>query len=283
MQPTVTPTVTSTPTTPRVNTPTPQATTRAAPTHISTPTLQATTRVAPTHTSTPVPQATTRVAPTHTSTPEATATPKVTLTSIGDIRSDQLGEEVTVQGLVVEATSFSEGFKFKLEDDTGRIVLLLWHEVYDDCWDAEVINLGGEVRVTGRVSQYENELQIQPQFGGEVQAITEAMAWGAYRSIGDISGADVGQRVMIEGQVIRVEGMSSAVKVFLGDTGPAAHGEILVFIWRNVLDRIENNTALGTPGSRVIVVGTVELYQGNLEVVPTLPNDVTVLEVPSDG
>ncbi len=270
VQPTVTLTVT--------NTSIPTNAPKSTPT---TPASQATTRVAPTHTSTPAPQATTRVAPTHTSTPEATATPTVTLTSIGDIGSDQLGEEVTVQGRVAETASFSEGFKFTLEDETGRIVILLWHEIYDDCWDAAVINLGGEVRATGRVSQYEGELQLQPEFGGDVKAITEATAWGAYRSIGDISGADVGQRLMIEGQVIRVEGMSSAVKVFLGDTEPT-QGEILILIWRNVLDRIENNTGLGIPGSRVIVVGTVELYQGNLEVVPTLPNDVTVLEVPSD-
>jgi hypothetical protein len=30
----------------------------------------------------------------------------------------------------------------------------------------------------------------------------------------------------------------------------------------------------------VRVVGVVELYKSNLELVPTLPNDVTVLEVP---
>jgi len=62
--------------------------------------------------------------------------------------------------------------------------------------------------------------------------------------------------------------------VFVGD----GSGEVVVFVWRTVLDRISNNTALGTPGSRVRVVGTVEVYRGNLEVTPTLPNDVVVLE-----
>ena len=73
-----------------------------------------------------------------------------------------------------------------------------------------------------------------------------------------------------------MEGLSSAAKVFVGDET----GEVMVFIWRTVLDRIPNNTGLGTEGTRVRVVGTVEIYRSNLEVVPTLPYDVVVLEMP---
>jgi DNA/RNA endonuclease YhcR with UshA esterase domain len=75
--------------------------------------------------------------------------------------------------------------------------------------------------------------------------------------------------------VVRVEGTSSAVKVFVSD----GSGEIMVFIWRNVLDRIANNTGLGTVGSRVRAAGTVTVYRGALEVVPALPCDVAVLEM----
>jgi DNA/RNA endonuclease YhcR with UshA esterase domain len=75
-------------------------------------------------------------------------------------------------------------------------------------------------------------------------------------------------------------GLSSAVKVSLRDVGPAAQGEIVVFIWRNVLDRIADIAGVGTEGSRVRVTGTVQTYRSNLEIVPALPNDVTVLEIP---
>ncbi|MEA3340588.1 MAG: hypothetical protein U9R15_11530, partial [Chloroflexota bacterium] len=105
-------------------------------------------------------------------------------------------------------------------------------------------------------------------------AIAGASASAARREIGSLSGSDEGQRVMIEGDIIRVEGRGSWVKVFVGD----GSGEVMVFIYQNVLDRIPNNTALGTPGNRVRVVGVVELYKGNLEVLPTLPYDVVVLE-----
>ena len=69
-----------------------------------------------------------------------------------------------------------------------------------------------------------------------------------------------------------MEGLESAVKVFVRD----ATGEALVFIWRNVLDRVADNAGLGTEGSRVRVTGTVQIYRNNLEVVPALPADVEV-------
>jgi len=195
---------------------------------------------------------------------------------IGSIAAGRTGEEVTVEGTVVGTASLSAGFKFTLDDGTGQIVLLMWHNVYDDCWDAPEINLGAKVRATGEVGQYEGELQIQPDIGEDVKAIEGAATWATPRETGSLTSADEGQRVMIEGEVVRVEGLSSAVKVFLND----GTGEVLVFVWRTVLDRIANNAALGTEGSRVRVVGTVEVYKGDLEVVPALPNDVVVLEIP---
>jgi DNA/RNA endonuclease YhcR with UshA esterase domain len=207
-------------------------------------------------------------------------TPTPRPVSIGSITSDRIGEEVTVEGTVVDTASFSLGFKYTLDDGTGQIVLLLWHEVYDDCWDCPQINRGAMVRAGGQVSQYEGQLQVEPDFGGDVKALAAGAASAPRREIGSISGTDEGQWVLVEGEVVRVEGLESAVKVFVREDGAAGPGEIAVFIWRNVLDRIAHNTALGTPGSRVRIVGTVQIYRANLEIVPALPNDVTVLEMP---
>jgi DNA/RNA endonuclease YhcR with UshA esterase domain len=258
--------------------PPPAATATPAPTD----TAEATVTPPPTDTSTPQPtpiQAHTPTSsptptsgPTHT--PEATPTPQVELNPIGDVGVERTGEELTVEGTVVGTASFSAGFKFTLDDGTGQIALLMWHEIYDDCWDAAEINLGATVRASGKVGQYEGELQIQPDFGGDVKAIEGAEPWAPRREIGSLGSADEGQRVMIEGEVVRLEGRGDWSKVFVGDET----GEVLVFIYGNVLNRIPGNTALGTPGSRVRVVGTVDVYKGNLEVIPTLPYDVVVLE-----
>jgi len=212
--------------------------------------------------------------------PEPTPTPMLLLTPIHSITVDRVGEQVTLKGRVVDTASFSQGFQFTLDDGTGQIVLLTWHDVYDDCWDAPKLNLGAVVRVTGEISEYEGQLEIQPHFGGDVNVVQKAVTQTPRRDIGSITGADEGQRVMVKGRVVRTEGLSSAVKVSLADDS----GEILVFVWRNVLERIFDNTGLGTPGSLVRVVGAVQVYRSNLEVVPPLPNDVTVLEIPQqDG
>jgi DNA/RNA endonuclease YhcR with UshA esterase domain len=245
-------------------TPTPFPTGEPVPTDTPAPTPTRASTVAPTDTP----------APTLTPTPSATATPSVVLTRIGDVTAARAGEEVTVEGEVVGTASFSAGFKFTLDDGTGQIVLLMWHNVYDDCWDAPEINLGARVRATGEVGEYEGELQIEPGFGGDVKAIEGAAPWAPPRDIGSLSGSDEGQRVMVEGRVIRVEGRGTWAKVFVGDET----GEVLVYIYENVLARIPNNTALGVEGTRVRVVGTVAIYDYNLEVVPALPYDVMVLE-----
>ncbi|MBN1977330.1 MAG: hypothetical protein JW918_08010 [Anaerolineae bacterium] len=255
---------------PGVATAAPTSIPTATPTPFPTDTPVPTGTAEPTHT--PAPSDT--PAPTFTPTPAATATPAVVLARIGDVTAARAGEEVTVEAEVVGAASFSAGFKFTLDDGTGQIALLMWHDVYDDCWDAPKINLGARVRATGEIGEFEGELQIAPSFGGDVKAVEGAAPWAAPRDIGSLSGSDAGQRVMIEGRVIRVEGSAGWAKIFVGDDT----GEVVVFIWSNVLERIPGNTKLGVEGTRVRVVGTLEVYDYNLEVVPALPYDVVVLE-----
>lgn len=252
---------------------TPRATATFAPTATPRPT-----EVRPTATSSPtaapVPAVTATVPPTPR--PGDMPTPPVRLTAIRSITEAQLGQVLTLEADVVDTASFSAGFKYTLHDGTGRIPLLMWHSVYDDCWDIAGIHRGARIRVTGEVTQYEGQLEIQPRFGGDVKAVHAAVEPVPGREIGSISGADEGDLVMIEGRVVRTEGMPSAVKVFVADET----GEILVFIWRNILNRIIDNTGLGTPGSRVRTVGRLQVYRSNLEVVPMVPQDVTVLEIP---
>jgi DNA/RNA endonuclease YhcR with UshA esterase domain len=256
------------------NTPRPTDTREPTETPLPTATAQPTVNLTITLTSTPTTLATATMVPL--STPVPTPTPTVLLSAIRSITVDRVGQEVTLEGRVVDAVSFSKGFQFTLDDGTGEIVLLMWHNVYDDCWDAPKLNIDAVVRVTGEISQYEGQLEIQPRFGGDVKVLRGAMTQPPRRAIGSIVSADDGQRVVIEGRVVRTEGLSSAVKVFLADDT----GEILVLVWRNVLDRVANNTGLGTPGSVVHVVGLVQIYRANLEIVPVLPNDVMVLEMP---
>jgi DNA/RNA endonuclease YhcR with UshA esterase domain len=252
---------------------TPQPT--AAPTCQPTPTPLHTTSTPTPHTPTPIP--TPPHTPTHIPSPTAVApptptlspTPAVVVQPIGGLSAAHVGQEVTVSGQVVDTASFAQGFKFTLDDGSGQIVLLMWQNVYDDCWDAPQLNLGATVRAEGEVGEFEGALQIAPNFGGDVKVTAPGSPFVAQQAIGAIN-AYLGQRVTIVGEILRVEGTGSGAKIFVGDET----GETLVFIWNNVLERIPNNQALGTPGTRVRVAGVVQEYRGNLEVVPVLPYDV---------
>ncbi|MGB9871718.1 MAG: OB-fold nucleic acid binding domain-containing protein, partial [Anaerolineae bacterium] len=212
-------------------------------------------------------------------TPEPSPTPlpptptpvPVVITPIGRL-SEHMGEEVTVEGKVIATASFSKGFKFTLDDGTGQAVLLMWLNVYDDCWDARKINLGARVRATGTVQTYENELQVVPEWGRQVKALQAAAPSAPVRPIASITPADEGQRVMIEGTVTRIEKSESIIRAFVSD----GSGEILVLLWPNIYDRIPNRERLDAPGTPVQVVGVVRIYKGTLEVVPALPYDVVV-------
>jgi DNA/RNA endonuclease YhcR with UshA esterase domain len=232
------------------------------------PPATATPRPAPTSTVTRAPTAT----PRPTATPADTPTPAVVTVPIGSLDANRSGEEVTISGQVVETASFSQGFKFTLDDGSGKIVLLMWHNVYDDCWHAPQLNIGATVQASGEIGQFEGELQIQPGFGGDVKVIAAGGPIAPQREIGSI-GAYLGQRATIVGQITRVEGNDNGLRMFVSD----GTGEILVFIWNNALERIVDNQALGTPGTRVRVAGVVQEYRSNLELLPVLPFDVAVL------
>jgi len=194
-----------------------------------------------------------------------------TTTTLADLPAHS-GQEVTVSGQVVAAASFSQGFKFTLDDGTGRADLLLWHNVYDEAWDAPQLNVGSTVQATGNVGQYDGAWQVEPDFGGDVKVTTLGGNSAPARPIGDLAN-HVGETAQISGTILRLEGAGSGVKIFVGDDT----GEIVVFVWRSILDRIPNNVALGEEGTRVRINGRVENYRSNLELVPSLPYDVEVL------
>jgi DNA/RNA endonuclease YhcR with UshA esterase domain len=257
---------------------TPTAAASATPSPTVTPTSSPTATATPTPTFTPTP---TSLPPTvqATASPEendratAVAPPPLTATTIALANlPTHAGEEITVVAQVVAAASFSHGFKFTLDDGSGRATLLLWHNVYDDAWDASQINVGATVRATGEVGQYEGEWQIAPDFGGDVKVTAPGGSFAPSRPIGELS-QHVGELAQISGVIERLESSASFVKLFVKDDS----GEVVVLVWRTVLDRIPDNVALGTPGTRVQVTGRIELFRSNLQLVPALPYDVTVL------
>lgn len=221
--------------------------------------------------------ATPTLLPTDTPTPVASAvespTPAIVTTPLGEIDAGRAGETLTVRGQVADAASFAAGFKLILDDGTGQIVLLLWHEVYDAVDDVAGLNVGATVQASGQVGVYEGELQITPARASEVTVTAPGEGPDApRRDIGGLSVADVGTLVAIEGVVSRVESFSSGLRVYVTD----GSGEVQLLLWQNVAERLPQREKL-VAGARVRAVGQVGEYRGTLQVAPRLPFDVAVL------
>jgi DNA/RNA endonuclease YhcR with UshA esterase domain len=203
----------------------------------------------------------------------ATPTPLPVIGSISDVTREVVGRSATLTGQVIDTASFSRGFKFTLDDGTGQILLLTWHDVYDECPDAADLNLGASVSVTGKISEYEGQLQIEPGRATDMQVISAGVPFLAPQATNAI-GAHFGQRVTISGRVTRSDETNSGLRLYVADDT----GEALVFIWNNILERVRNPAGLVTPGAQVRIAGMVQEYRGEIEIVPALPYDLEVLQ-----
>ncbi len=190
--------------------------------------------------------------------------------SIGALADEPLGATVTVEGTVVRAESFQNGFRLTLDDGTGQVVLLLWLSVYDQLPDPSGLREGARVRTTGTLEEYRGQREVVPTQGADV-TITQPAEVPPRREIASITAADLGATVTVEGTVTRSDPFSQGYRVWVDD----GSGEILVLLWQNIYERVTGRERLA-PGARVQVTGAVEEYRGTLELVPPLPGDVTV-------
>jgi len=86
--------------------------------------------------------------------------------TVGALEAADTGRVVTLRGTLGSPDPFSAGVKFPLDDGTGRIILLLWQNVYDAIPDADRLVAGARVEVTGRIDEYRGELEIIPEADG---------------------------------------------------------------------------------------------------------------------
>ena len=103
--------------------------------------------------------------PAATKTPEPTKEPVVSgnVVPISSITQDSVGQTVTVRGKVVETASFSAGFKFVLDDGTGRVNLTLFSGNYKFVPQRAGLNYGADVQVTAEVAEFKGVQELQPK------------------------------------------------------------------------------------------------------------------------
>lgn len=184
----------------------------------------------------------------------------VPVAALSEVTPDAAGSWVALRGRVVLMEGFKGGMKAMLDDGTAQIMLVLWDNVYTALEDPFAVDVGAEVEVKGEIGVYEGELQIVPEGPADIVIAVPApeIPWIA---VGDLQTQDAGRVVRLRGVLGTSEGFSAGAKAPLDD----GTGSITVLLWTNIL------TALDPPpaaGMQVEVIGAIQEYRGELEILP---------------
>lgn len=215
------------------------------------------------------PMATSEAPTSDAATPTRTPKPAAQTASISALTAAHVGQVFTVRGKIVETSSFSAGFKFLLDDGTGRMSLTLFSDNYKFVPNRAGLNLGAEVSVEAEVTQYQGVLELQPNSGRDVAILTPgSSASVALTTVNQL--LKPGQLVAIEGKITEVKPFSSGINLSVDD----GTGNVRVTLFNNVLAYVPNRDGL-VAGVSVRVVGKTEFF-GRMQVVPALGYDVSL-------
>jgi len=180
--------------------------------------------------------------------------------ALNEISEADLGRMVRVQGRVVMLEGLSGGVKATLDDGTAQILLLLWDDVHKDLEAPATLDVGAEVAVTGEVQVYREELEVVPAAAKDVEILKPA-EMPPWVELGDLSAADAGRVVRARGVLGEPQGFSAGVKVVLKD----GTGDIVVLFWSKLYQTL---APAPQAGQQVEVVGVIDMYNDELELVP---------------
>ncbi|MGD8488478.1 MAG: hypothetical protein PVI68_05630 [Anaerolineae bacterium] len=203
--------------------------------------------------------------------------------NLSQIAAADVGQRIQVAGQITKVAPFSQGVKYALDDGTTTCTLLLWQNVLDRMAEGDSLRVGAQVLVRGEVSEYQGDLEIVPPSPYDVEIVAPAepgtVSEPMSRSIGSLSGDDVGSLVALaQASIVDIEYFSKGIKLTLVDDS----GRIVLLLWQNVLEEIPERYRL-RPSNEVKVTGVIDQYQGDLEIVPRLGTDLTILATAGSG
>ena len=193
-----------------------------------------------------------------------------TAVALDRLSTADVGRFVQLRGHVVLMEGFKGGMKATLDDGSAQIVLVLWDSVYSALDVPSAVDVGADVVVQGEIDVYEGELQIVPEGPADVtiEHPAPALPWVA---VADLRTSDAGRVVRLRGVLGKPDGFSAGVKVPLDD----GSGTITVLLWSNIVTALDPRPA---KGMTVEVIGVVEEYRGELEIIPRSTHDWRVGE-----
>jgi DNA/RNA endonuclease YhcR with UshA esterase domain len=192
---------------------------------------------------------------------------------VGAIGPDDVYRRVRVRGEVRNVYEPYDGLTLvTIRDETGEIPIAISEDLMALSGALPALATGQVVEVVAAVSLYGDTPQLVPASVADIAVVGESTRVAAEKPIGELSAGDVGQLVVVRGSVAEVNAFSSGVKIALDD----GSGTVVVLLWQDVQDALPDPAALGV-GAEVQVQGEVSEYEGELEVIPELAEDVRVL------
>jgi DNA/RNA endonuclease YhcR with UshA esterase domain len=193
------------------------------------------------------------------------------------------GQWAAVHGTVVKVNPFSAGVKLTLDDGTGRADVVLWRDLYGVLSSTLQLAEGAQVAVQGEVSLYRGAVEITPELFTDVSLAaapptvrptsTLAPTRGViFTPMSQLTPGDKGEFVSVRGKIVAVIPFSKGVKYQLNDTT----GQVVLLLWQDVFDQLPDAAGLAR-NAQVSVTGTIDVFDGEIEVIPKSAADVQVM------
>jgi len=194
--------------------------------------------------------------------------------AIGSLGPEDEYLRVRVRGEVVSTFEPYDGLTIiTVRDETGSIPVAVSEDLVDlDGSPPSLLAKGQPVEVVAAVSLYGNTPQLVPASVADIVPLDRPVLVAAEKQIGELTGDDAGQMVIVRGIITEVDPFSAGIKFTLEDTT----GQVTVLLWQDVYDELRAESRPEV-GAEVQVEGEVSQYRGELEIIPSLPGDVQVL------
>ena len=198
---------------------------------------------------------------------------------IGDITESLVGQKVSDSGEILRVKKIKGGHLVDIDDGTGKITVVIWDKVWRHIKSAGYITEGNTLELVGKVKQYKGKLEIVPNWGEDVVAISEALKAqpaesqsGAPKkiSLAELTEDLIGSVVTVSGEITRVKNIRGGVLVTIRD----GDEYMTTPFWsRSVGEFTEDELARG---KRITITGEVKKYKDRLEVVPRTRDDIVI-------
>jgi len=193
---------------------------------------------------------------------------------IAEITVKQLDESVEISGRIVSIRDLTKGCKFVIQDETGKIPLILWANVLEEIAERDQLRAGAEIAARGRVSEYKGELRVVPGRGSDIKLLTPADDQTRPSTpLAQLASVGVGRSVWVTGVITSLELFSKGAKVHITD----GTGTAIILLWQNVYDALPDKDSL-TLDTRIGVFGEVNRYRDDWEIVPRSKMELIILE-----